>query len=220
MGKKTASAEATATISTVQVSLEFKYNNEKKFEPTLSKILQCSIANPYKEAPKEILDTCKLARDEYVTARTNRDANPSPANTQFMEAANVRAGNAFEVLAKWVQDNCDNDVAIALSFGFKVVKTARHAATLLDTPTDVKWSYDMPGTIVFKCKSFGRGVRYIVECSTDNGLTWTVCGISSKSYRIVASGLVRGKEYMFRLYGLNDAGNGKPWTSAGILAAV
>lgn len=219
MGTKKAAAAA-PTISTVQVIIDFKTYNEKKFGPFLSKVLLCARNNPYKQAPEEMLNDCTTQAEAYFTARTNRDANPTTANTQFLEAAQLKAADSFEVLAIWVQDNCDNDPAIVLSFGFKVVKTTRTAATKLPAPSDVSYSYGMPGTIVFKCKAFGKRAQYTVECSTDGGLTWTICGNSTKSFRIIASGLVRGKEYIFRIYGVNDAGPGFPWTSSAIIAAV
>ena len=218
--KSAAAAEASIGIVTVQVLLDFKAYPEKSFEPFMNKVIKCSTGNPYKTPPAELLENCTRRRDEYVAARTNRDANPTTANTQFLEAAYIRAGDSFEVLAIWVQDNCDNDRAIAMSFGFKVAKTTRTAATILPKPTNVEYSYGMPGTIVFKCKSLGRNVKYLVECSLDNGTTWTQCGFSTKSFSIIASGLVRGKEYIFRIYGYNDAGEGYPWTSGGIIAAV
>jgi hypothetical protein len=220
MGSKTAAVAATAIIATIQVLLDFKSFVEKKFGPFLSKVLLCAKNNPYLKPPTEILDDCTARADDYFKARTNRDANPSPANTQFLEAAQVKAADSFEVLAKWVQDNCGNDLAVLLSFGFKAAKTTRSSATQLSAPTNVEYSYGMPGTIVFKCKAFGRGVQYFVECSTDGGLTFTMCGVSTKSFSIIANGLVRGKEYVFRIYGVNDAGNGRPWTSAAIIAAV
>ncbi|MCC6723037.1 MAG: fibronectin type III domain-containing protein [Saprospiraceae bacterium] len=120
----------------------------------------------------------------------------------------------------WVQDNCNGDLGIVLSFGFKVAKTTKSAATLYPMPSDVSYEYGMPGTIVFKCKTLGKRARYIVECSTYGGQTWTMCGVSTKGRQIIAQGLVRGKEYLFRIYGQNEAGNGMPWTSGSILAAV
>ncbi len=220
MGSKTVTEVATVTVPTIQVILDFKRFGEKKFEPFLAKVYQCSMANPYKTVPQNILDVCKQGRDEYVTARTNRDANPNPANTQFLEAAYIRAGDAYEVLAKWVEANCDDAVAIALSFGFSVAKPMRHAATQLSAPVKVEYEYGMPSTIVFKCKSLGRNIRYMVECSIDGGQNFQICGMSSKSFRIVAESLVRSKEYIFRIYGVNAAGNGFPWNSGGLIAAV
>lgn len=222
MGTKAAAAavQTTTGITTVQILLDFKTFPEKTFEPFMNKVIKCATDNPYLTTPPALLANCVLRRDEYVTARTNRDANPSPANTQFLESAQLLAAKAFEELAKWVEANCDNDRAVAMSFGFKVAKAVRTAATLLPEPSSVGYSYGMPGTIVFKCKALGRNVKYIVECTLDNGVTWVSCGLSTKSFRIIASGLVRGKEYIFRIYGLNDAGPGYPWTSSGIIAAV
>ncbi len=216
----TASVEATTGVNDVQVLLDFKTYPEKTFEPFINKVYQCSSTNPHKTVPPEILDDCLLKRDAYSKARTNRDANPSPANTQFLEAAQVAAANSFEVLAKWVQVNCDNDPAIALSFGFKIAKTTRTAATQYPKPSNVEYSYGMPGTVVFKCKSLGRNAKYFLEYSLDYGATWVQCGFSTKSFRIIANGLVRGKEYIFKLYGVNDAGQGLPYFSSGIIAAV
>lgn len=221
MGTKSAvEAEAATTVPTVQVLLDFKTYPEKTFEPFMNKVVKCATDNPYKTVPPALLANCVLRRDEYVTARTNRDANPSPANTQFLESAQMIAAKAFAELAQWVQDNCDNDPAIAMSFGFKVAKTTHAAATKLAKPSNVEYSYGMPGTIIFKCKALGRNVKYFVEYTLDNGATWVQCGFSTKSYSIIASGLVRGKEYIFRIYGYNDAGPGYPYTSGGIIAAV
>jgi hypothetical protein len=221
MGTKSAASVGTTTgITNVQVLLDFKTYSEKKFEPFMNKVVKCSTDNPYKTVTPALLANCVLRRDEYVTARTNRDANPSPANTQFLESAHLLAAKAFGELAVWVQDNCDDDRAIALSFGFKVAKAVRVAATKLPMPSSVTNDYGMPGTIIFKCKSLGRNVKYFVEYTLDGGITWMQCGFSTKSFSIIASGLVRGKEYIFRIYGLNDAGPGYPWTSGGIIAAV
>ncbi|GEM_PF-3145637 len=218
--KSTVAVEETVVLPSVQIMLGFKHYPEKTFEPFMDKVIKCTTDNPYKTVTPALLANCVLKRNQYVAARTNRDANPSPANTQFLESANMLAAKAFEELANWVQANCDDDPAIALSFGFKIAKPNRTSATLLPAPSNVKNKYGMPGTIVFKCNALGPNVKYMVECSLDNGITWTVCGISTKSFRIIASGLVRGKEYIFRISGVNNAGNGYPWTSAGIIAAV
>lgn len=220
MGSKTAAAAAPATLSTVQVRLDFKSYDEKLFQPFMAKVLQCSDGNPFLTPPSDIIDDCVASNTAYIKARTNRDANPTVANTQFLEAARVIAADKFEVLAIWVQNNCDNNPAIVLSFGFKVAKQTRTAATKLPAPKTVTYVYGMPGTIKFKCESLGLRVRYIVACSSDNGLTWQICGVSPKSFEIIASGLTRGKEYIFRIYGSNAAGDGFPWTSSSILAAV
>jgi hypothetical protein len=172
--KSTVAVEETVVLPSVQIMLDFKHYPEKTFEPFMDKVIKCTTDNPYKTVTPALLANCVLRRNDYVAARTNRDANPSPANTQFLESANMLAFH----------------------------------------------KYGMPGTIVFKCNALGPNVKYIVECSLDNGITWTVCGISTKSFRIIASGLVRGKEYIFRISGVNNAGNGYPWTSAGIIAAV
>lgn len=220
MGSKTAAAAAPATLSTVQVRLDFKSYDEKLFQPFMAKVLQCSNGNPHLTPPPVILDDCLAANSAYIKARTDRDANPTVANTQFLESAHIIAADKFEVLAIWVQDNCDNNAAIVLSFGFKVAKQTRTAATKPPTPKTVTYVYWMPGSIKFKSESLGQRIRYIVECSSDNGQTWQICGVSTKSYEIIASGLTRGKEYIFRIYGSNAAGDGLPWTSGSILAAV
>jgi len=209
-----------STITTVQVKLDFKTYDEKRFQPFMAKVLQCSDGNPYLTPPEAMLTDCADANTAYIKARTNRDANPTTANTQFLEAAKVTAGEKFEILALWVQDNSDNSAAVILSFGFKVVKQTRTAATKPVAPKTVTYEYGMPGTIKFKCESLGQRIRYIVACSSDNGQTWQICGVSAKSFEIIASGLTRGKEYIFRIYGSNAAGDGFPWTSGSILAAV
>lgn len=218
MGPSTVAAPA--SISTVQVKLDFKNYDEKRFQPFMAKVLKCSDGNTFLTPPEPIMQNCILANSNYIAARTNRDANPSTSNSQFLEVAQVKGGEAFEMLAVWIQDNCNNDAAIVLSFGFKVSKTTRTAATRTPVPKDVVYEYGMPGTIKFKCKSLGVRVRYIVECSSDGGLTWQICGVSTKSFEIIAKGLARGKEYIFRLYGSNAAGDGFPWTSGSIIAAV
>ncbi len=217
--KSVATVETVTGISGIQILIDFKTYPEKKFEPFMDKVIKCSTDNPFKTVPPALLANCVTVRDEYVTARTNRDANPSPANTQFLETAQLRGGKAFEELARWVADNSDNDRGIAKSFGFNLAKAVRTSATILPKPSDVEYSYGMPGTIVFKCKALGR-VNFIIECSLDNGITWVQCGVSTKSFRIIASGLVRGKEYIFKIYGSNAAGPGYPYISGSIVAAV
>lgn len=221
MGIKSAvEDEVTTTVPAVQVLIDFKEYPEKTFEPFMDKVVKCATGNPYATVPPALLANCVLRRDEYVAARTNRDAFPSPANTQFLETAQELGGKAFEELAKWVELNCEDNPAIAKSFGFKVAKTTRSAATKLAKPSNVEYSYGMPGTIIFKCKALARRTRYIVECTVVGETTSRICGVSTKSYNIVASGLVRGKEYIFTIYGENEAGSGYPYTSGGIIAAV
>lgn len=217
--REAVAAPAAADSEKLAVLLDFNSYSQAKYDRFAAKVMRCCKGNPNGEPPKELTDRAQADLDAYDQAVITADADPSPANTEAKNEALQTTKNSLVMVADWVASNSGGKRAVAMSYGFKLAKVVRSKATLLEAPINVKWTYGMPGTVVFSCKSLGDRVEYRVYTSAD-GITWTMNSTSRKSFKIIAEKLERGKEYFFKIAGVNAAGEGLPWFSPGIIAAV
>lgn len=157
--------------------------------------------------------------EDLVTAQSNlikalEDSRlmRGPMSSSKTEAAQKVAIPLLDTCADYVLEKSNNDYSIARTSGFTMKKTSRN--TITPKPgqaiiTDIVKSKN-PNEILFKLKSLGYGVTYLLEQSVNTPDNWKLVDTFTNSKKIVATGIEPGDKYFFRITGRTTGGYGAP----------
>jgi hypothetical protein len=160
--------------------------------------------NPNYPAPIPDIAALTNAKNEYVVALTDKETG-GKEKTAIKNQKRTNLETILGQLALYVQQNCQNDLAILLSSGFDAAKP-KEKIGLLEKPQNLK-AEDGPnaGTIKLSVKSVKGADSYLFECTeapVSNDSVWTAKPSSKANY--IFEGLTSGKQYAFRVAGVGS----------------
>jgi hypothetical protein len=104
-----------------------------------------------------------------------------------------------------------HDLDMLLSSGFEVASTNRTPAPL-DKPSILDIFNNVSGQLLVRGQGVLNGRVYLVETSTDGGVTWMEMGKFNGARRILLQPVMPGTTYMVRFCALGGSTGQSPWS--------
>lgn len=135
-----------------------------------------------------------------------------PMSASKTEAAQKVAIPLLDTCADYVLEKSNNDYSIARTSGFTMKKTSRNTKTPAPGQAVITKivASKIPNEIIFKVKSLGYGVTYLLEQSVNTPDNWKLVDTFTNTKKIVATGIEPGDKYFFRITGRTTGGYGAP----------
>jgi len=172
--------------------------------------------NPAYPAPTVDLKTVQAAVDELNAALAAQvhGGISATAEKRNKQEALIRL---MRKLKHYVEDNCENDLAVLLSSGFQAAVGTRSRSPLTN-PSILGVNFGNSSELVLKVTPIARAKCYEVRSaalSSDNVPgDWQAAGLFTGARAIRIAGLVPGTTYMFQVRAVGGSAGYSDWSNS------
>ena len=198
------------------------------------------VADRFKRQSAEQLVTMAGA---VITGLTNNPAFPAPtvdlkavqaaadglnaalaAQAHGGMAATAEKNNKQEILITllrklkhYVEDNCNNDLAVLLSSGFQAASSTRSRSPLANSPAILSVDFGNSTELVLKVTPIARAKCYEVRSAAVGAgsvpVGWQTAGLFTNSKSMTIAGLVPGTTYVFQARAVGGSTRYSDWSN-------
>jgi hypothetical protein len=131
--------------------------------------------------------------------------------TRAKNAAKLVLTDSLFKIALYCMGEARHDLDMLLSSGFEVASTNRTPAPL-DKPSIIDLLNNISGQLLVRGQGVLNGRVYLVEASTDGGVTWVSMGKFNGACRMLLQSVIPGTIYMVRFCALGGSTGQSPWS--------
>ena len=198
----------------LRVSLAFAKAKDRSVEGTAGDVLDNLWGNANFPTPPMPSTVLRDARDAFTQAMADQAQGGTAATADKNNKREILIG-VLRQLARYVEDNCANDLAKLLSSGFKAVSLNR-AQSPLETPhiktikTGMSGQFLVQVTAVKNAKTYKSRIALIGADGTPG--PWQDGGLSSNSRALPINGLTPGSMYMVQVRAVGGSTAYSDWS--------
>ncbi len=189
-------------MATVKIIISFAKLKDDDLDTKSQVIINNLTGNANFANPVPALADVTTARTNYVTALTDAQTG-GKQETSAKNQARKALEDILRLLGLYVQANCQNNEAIALSSGFDIQRTATPVGVLAKPEAFVAENGPATGTMQVSCNKIEGARTYVFEVTeapVTDASVWTSKYATGKAF--LFDGLMPGKQYAFRMAGI------------------
>ena len=201
--------------SRVRIAEKFKKQTAEQLVIMAGAVIAGLTNNPAFPAPSVDLKAVQAAADDLNAALAAMAHGGVAATAE----KNNKQGALIGILRKlkhYVEDNCNNDLAILLSSGFQAASSSRNRSPLAD-PAILSVDFGKSTELVLKVTPIACARCYEVRSAAvgaDNAsAVWQSIGLFTDSRLIKISNLVPGKTYSFQVRAVGGSTGYSDWSN-------
>ena len=192
-------------MAAVKIIISFSRLKDDDLDTKSQVIINNLTGNPNFANPVPALADVTTARTNYVTALTDAQTG-GKQETSIKNQARKALEDILRLLGLYVQANCQNNEAIALSSGFDLQRTPTPIGVLAKPEAFLAENGPTTGTMQVSCDKITGARTYvfdITEVPVTDASVWVSKFSTSKVF--LFDGLTPGKQYAFRMAGIGTS---------------
>jgi hypothetical protein len=198
----------------VRIADRFKTQSAEQLVTMAGAVITGLTDNPSFPGPTVDLKAVQAAADD-LNAALAAQAYRGAAATAEKNSKQETLITLLRKLKHYVEDNCENDLAVLLSSGFQAASTTRNRSPLAN-PSILSVDLGNSTELVLKVSPIARAKCYEVRSAAmDAGnvpAPWQSAGLFTSS-RITIAGLVPGTTYVFQVRAIGGSSGYTDWSN-------